>query len=221
MARKIGIYGLCLVLIAQGLSGCAGMSEQESGAVTGAGVGAVIGAITGGVAGGGWEGALIGAAAGALLGGIVGWQIGEYRARQVRDAQAAAAAYQYTPQQGVTAKIDLTQATPNQLRPGDQVVLQTEYTVLAPPQQGRVRVKEVRTIYYNNQQLHQLEKTSQLASGTYVTEQPLILPNDALPGRYTVTTLVQPVDPLPATKDQADAVFLVRAGGAPAPALDR
>ena len=144
------------------------------------------------------------------MGGLTGWQVGAYRARQTRSAQQAAAAYKYQVAQGVVAKIDLTGAAPNQLQPGDQIVLQTEYTVLTPPQQGQVSVKEVRTVYFNNQQLHQFEKTSQLSSGTYVTEQPLILPKDAPPGRYTVTTLIQPMAVSNASTDQADTAFLVR-----------
>lgn len=215
MGRKTGILALCLVLLAQTFAGCAGTSQEgQQGAAVGALSGAGLGALVGGLAGG-WKGAAIGAGAGALLGGVVGWQIGEYRARQVRDAQQAAAAYNYQPQQGVVAKIDLTDAAPKALQPGDQIVLQTEYTVLAPPQQGQIMVKEVRTVYFNNQQLHQFEKTSQLTSGSYVTEQPLILPNNAQPGRYTVTTLIEPVVDR-ASKDQADTAFLVRTG-APAP----
>ncbi len=216
MRKKIGICALCFIMLGQTLAGCAGMSEQQSGAATGAGAGAVLGALAGGLIGGNWQGALIGAGTGALIGGIVGWQVGEYRARKVKESQEAAAAYKYTPEQGTLAKIDLTDAAPKQLKPGDQIVLQTEYTVLAPPQQGQVKVKEVRTIFYNNQQLHQLEKTSELATGTYVSEQPLTIPSNAPEGRYTVTTLVEPVVEK-ATKDQAETGFLVRATS-PAPA---
>ena len=211
MGKRIGIYALCLVFMAQSLAGCAGMSEQESGTLAGAGTGALVGALAGGLIGGNWQGALIGAGAGALVGGIVGWQVGEYRARKIKEAQDAAAAHNYAPQQGVVAKIDLTDAAPKQLKPGDQIVLQTEYTVLAPPQQGEVTVREVRTIYFNNQQLHQLQQTSKLTGGTYVSEQPLTIPTNAPVGRYTVTTLVEPMAVEKATKDQADTGFLVRA----------
>src|SRR5207249_2293900 len=149
---------------------------------------------------------------------VTAWMIGAYSARQTRNVQQAALLHNYQAGQGVVAKIDLTEAAPNQLKPGDQIVLQTEYTVLTPPQQGQVTVKEVRTVYFNSQQLHQFEKTSQLSSGTYVTEQPLILPKDAPPGRYTVTTLIQPVAVDKSSNDQADTAFLVRTGAAPAPA---
>lgn len=209
MGKKIGIYVLCLAFLSQSLAGCAGTSsEGQQGAAVGAGTGAAVGALTGGLLGG-WKGALIGAGAGAVLGGLVGWQIGEYRARQTRGPQEAAAAYSYTPQQGTIAKIDLTDAAPKQLKPGDQIVLQTEYTVLTPPQQGQVTVKEVRTISLNNKPLHRLEQQSQLAAGTYLSEQPLKLPSDAVEGRYTVTTSVEPVVEQ-AKGDQAATAFVVR-----------
>jgi hypothetical protein len=207
MRRTTGIGALCLLLLVQSIAGCA--TEEQTGAAVGTGAGAVVGGLVGGLVGGA-KGAAIGAGAGALVGGVAGWQIGAYRARQTRNAQQAAAAYNYQAGQGVVAKIDLTEAAPNQLKPGDQIVLQTEYTVLAPPQQGQITVKEVRTVYFNNQQLHQFEKTSQLSSGTYVTEQPLILPKEAPLGRYTVTTLIQPVAVDRVSTDQADTGFLVR-----------
>jgi len=209
MGNKIGIYVLCLAFLGQSLAGCAGTtSEGQQGAAVGALSGAGLGALVGGLAGG-WQGAAIGAASGAVLGGLVGWQIGEYRARQIRGAQEAAAAYSYTPQQGTMAKIDLTDAAPKQLKPGDQIILQTEYTVLTPPQQGQVTVKEVRTIYLNNKPLHRLEQQSQVSAGTYLSEQPLKLPSDAVQGRYTVTTTVEPVAEQ-AKGDQAATAFVVR-----------
>jgi hypothetical protein len=209
MTRKIGIYALCVVMISQALAGCAGMTEQQKGTATGAGIGAVVGGIAGGLIGGDWKGAAIGAATGAVVGGLVGWGIGEYRARKVKEGQQAAMEKGWTPQQGVVAKIDGSEAKPIQLKPGDQIVLQTQYTVLAPPEQGEVNVKEVRTIFFNNKALHRFEQTSKLSSGTYLTEQPLTLPTDAATGKYTVTTLVEPVVEK-ATKDQDTIAFTVQ-----------
>ena len=209
MSRKLVVLALCSLFIVQSLAGCAGMSQEEQGAATGVAGGAALGAILGGALGG-WRGAAIGAGAGALVGGVVGWQIGAYQARKTREAPEAAKAYSYTPQQGTLAKIEITDAAPKQLKPGDQVVLQTEYTVLAPPQQGQVTVKEVRTILFNNQVVQTLEKVSTLESGTYQSEQPLTLPRDVKEGRYTVTTKVEPVQVDKGTGDQADTAFLVR-----------
>ncbi len=210
MCKRLGIYGLCLVLVGQALASCAEMTEQQKGTAVGAGLGTLVGAGVGALAGG-EKGALIGALSGAVLGGLVGWQVGEYRAKKVKESQQAAADEKWTPQQGVVAKIDSSGAAPVQVKPGDQVVLKTEYTVLAPPEQGEVTVKETRTISFNNQSVGQLGRTSKLTAGTYVTEQPMKLPTDATPGTYTVTTVVEPVVEK-AKKDEDMAAFVVRPG---------
>jgi hypothetical protein len=211
MSKRIGICGLCVLLIGQTLIGCAGMSEQQTGTATGAGIGAVLGGLTGALVAKHDRalGAAIGAAAGAVVGGLVGWQIGEYRATKIKEGQQAAVEKKYVPAQGVVAKIDSSGATPAQLKPGDQIVLKTVYTVLTPPQQGDVAVKEVRTILFNNESLGQFERTSKLSAGSYATEQPLTLPTDAAPGTYMVETVVVPVVEK-ATKDQDTAAFVVR-----------
>jgi outer membrane protein OmpA-like peptidoglycan-associated protein len=188
------------------------MSEQQTGAVTGAGIGAVLGGITGAAVAKHDRalGAAIGAAAGAAVGGLVGWQIGEYRANKIKEGPQAAVEKKYVPEQGVVAKIDSTGATPAQLKPGDQIILKTVYTVLTPPQQGAVAVKEVRTIRFNNESMGQFERTTNLSAGSYATEQPLTLPADAAPGTYMVETIVVPVVEK-STKDQATTTFAVDA----------
>ena len=150
-------------------------------------------------------GAAIGAAGGAVIGGLIGWQVGEYRARKIKSADEAKATHGYTPQQGVVAKIDDAAAAPKQLKPGDQTVLKAQYTVLAPPEQGPVKVKETRTIYFDGQRLGRLEKNSEVTAGTYESEHLLKIPNDAAEGNYTVTTLVEPVAVVKAVGDQATA----------------
>jgi hypothetical protein len=211
MAKRCGICGFCVVLIVQTLTGCAGMSEQQTGALTGAGIGALLGGAVGASVAKHDRalGAAIGAAAGAAVGGLVGWQIGEYRANKIKEGQQAAQEKQYTPEQGVVAKIDSSGAAPTQLKAGDQIVLKTVYTVLAPPQQGEVAVKEVRTIRFNEQSLGQFERTSRLSAGSYATEQKIDLPKDAAPGTYMVETVVVPVVEK-STQDQDTAAFVVR-----------
>jgi len=187
------------------------MTEQQKGTAVGAGTGAAVGGVLGAIIGqkNPALGALIGAAAGAMIGGLIGWQVGEYRTRKVKGAAEAAAQQKYTPQQGVVAKIDDTAAAPKQLKAGDQIVLMAQYTVLAPAEKGQVKVKEVRTIYFNDQELGRLEKNSELTAGTYASEQPLKLPADAAEGHYVVKTLVEPVAAEKAVGDQATTAFAV------------
>jgi hypothetical protein len=165
------------------------------------------GALVGGVAGKG-TGAGIGALAGAAVGGLVGWQIGEYQSRKVRDAGDGATAYRYSPQQGVVATVEKTEATPDAVRPGDRVVLRTDYTILVPS--GSVKVKEVRTLLFNGQELGHVEHQVDRASGTYASEQPIALPADAVEGTYVVQTAVRPVSVAQATPGQASSEFRVQ-----------
>jgi hypothetical protein len=212
---RSGALLLALLVVVQGLAGCAEMTEGQKGATIGTATGAVAGGVIGYVAGKG-KGAAIGAAAGAVLGGLVGWQIGEYRARKVREGREAAAANNYTPQQGIVAKVDKTGVTPQTLRPGQQVLLQADYTLLAPS--SPVAVREVRTLLYNGQELGRLEKDVSITPGTYSTEQPVTLPADAAEGTYLVQTVIEPIATQPATAGRASSEFRV---GTPAAVASR
>jgi hypothetical protein len=210
-ARRVLAACLCLLLAAQGLVGCAENTQGQSkgltttvGAATGAATGAIVGLLAGGK-----KGAAIGAAAGAVIGGLVGWQVGEYQARKVRDGETAAKDANYSPSQGVIAKIERSAATPQQLRPGDEITLQANYTVLAPPERAQVKVKETRTIFFNGQELGRLERESTVSAGTYATEQSLAVPPDAAEGRYMVQTVVEPIAVEKPTIARANSDFLV------------
>ena len=65
ITRTIGI-----IVVATGLSACAGMSHTEKGTLVGAGTGAVAGGIISG-------GNPIGIVGGAVAGGIIGHEVGE------------------------------------------------------------------------------------------------------------------------------------------------
>jgi len=71
------IKTLGIIVIASGLSACAGMSHTESGTLTGAAVGGVAGSVISG-------GSPLGTVAGAAAGGIIGHEIGEDRDRRER-----------------------------------------------------------------------------------------------------------------------------------------
>jgi uncharacterized protein YgiM (DUF1202 family) len=120
----------------------------------------------------------------------------------------------YTPQQGVVARIDQVNAAPNQLKPGDQITFQAQYTVVGPPDSGQIRVKESRTVFFNNQALTELPaRELTLAQGTNQVEHSLTIPSDAAEGPYRVTTTIQPLASN-ARRAQASAGFAVN--GAPA-----
>jgi len=216
MIRRLGVAGLGALIAAQTLAGCAGMGAEQKGAATGAGIGAVVGAVAGGLAdkkhpG---QGALIGATAGALVGGVAGWAVGAYRVKQLTPRGEAAAAANYTPQQGVVTKIERVVTTPQQLRPGDQLTFRSQYTVLGPPQTNQITVREARTVFFNDQPLTELPvRELILTQGTTEIQSSITLPADAAEGPYRVTTTVEPLAVPNPRKGQASTAFVV--SGAP------
>jgi outer membrane protein OmpA-like peptidoglycan-associated protein len=66
---------LAALLIAANLTACAGMSNQQKGAVIGAGAGAAVGGVVGKHQGSTVKGAIIGAAVGGVAGAIIGAQM--------------------------------------------------------------------------------------------------------------------------------------------------
>jgi osmotically inducible lipoprotein OsmB len=71
------IKSIGIIVIATGLSACAGMSHTERDTLIGAGTGAVAGSVISG-------GNPLGTAAGAVAGGIIGHEVGQEHDRQRR-----------------------------------------------------------------------------------------------------------------------------------------
>ena len=216
---RLGAALLGLLAAAQALAGCAEMSQEQKGAATGAGLGAAVGAVAGGLTDkkNPGQGVLIGATAGALVGGVAGWAVGAYRVKQLKPREEAAASHNYTPQQGVVTKIDRIAATPEQLKPGDQLTVQSQYTVLGPPQNNQIRVREARTVFFNDQPLTELPaRELVLVQGTNEIQSSITLPPDAADGNYRVMTTVEPLAVPNAQKNQASTAFVVSAAARPA-----
>ena len=71
------IKSIGIIVIATGLSACAGMSHTEKDTLVGAGVGAVAGSVISG-------GNPVGVVGGAVAGGIIGHEVGEDKDRGYR-----------------------------------------------------------------------------------------------------------------------------------------
>ena len=69
------IKSIGIIVIATGLSACAGMSNTEKGTLIGAGTGAVAGSVISG-------GNPVGVVGGAVAGGIIGHELGENKDRR-------------------------------------------------------------------------------------------------------------------------------------------
>jgi len=156
------------------------------GAATGAAIGSIIGAATGHAATGAW----VGAAAGGVLGGVGGAVYAAHRNSEIRSSQAAAQAYNYQGQ-GNVVSVDSANASPSTVRPGQQVNMGMNYTILTPAN-APVSVTLMREVRYNGQMVGSPYQTTVTNSnGSYTDNVSYALPSNATPGTYTVTSRVQ------------------------------
>jgi len=196
MARKFLVIAMVLIFGAA-LAGCATESGYYDpgrsagagalgGAATGAALGAIIGAATGNPATGAW----IGAASGAVVGGVGGYLYAEHRNSEISSSRAAAQRYNYSPAQGAVVDVNRVYVTPNSVRPGGQVSLGMDYTILTP-NNAPVNSTLYREIRLNNATLGQPYQTQVTnANGTFTDQVNYGLPNEAQPGTYTVISRV-------------------------------
>jgi hypothetical protein len=155
------------------------------GAATGAAIGSIIGAATGHPATGAW----VGAAAGGVLGGVGAALYASHRNSEIRSSQAAAQAYNYQGQ-GNVVSVDSVTASPSTVRPGQQVNLGMNYTILTPANTP-VSVTLVREIRYQGNLVGSpYQTTVSNANGSFNDNVSYSLPNNATPGSYTVTSRV-------------------------------
>lgn len=195
MARKVLAIALVLIF-GVALAGCATNGYYDparsagagalGGAATGAALGSIIGVATGSPATGAW----VGAAAGAVVGGVGGYLYAEHRNSQARSAATAAQAYNYTPAQGNVVNIDRVDVVPARARPGQQLNLVMNYTILTPSNTpvSATLVREVRMGGYTVGQPYQSQVSNY--NGSYVDQVAYNLPRNASPGTYTVTSRV-------------------------------
>ena len=196
MFRRILALAM-IVIFPLALAGCMTESgyyspEQSAGAgalggaATGAALGAIIGAATGAPATGAW----IGAASGALVGGVGAYLYAEHANSEISSSQAAAQSYNYNPSQGNLVRIDRVSANPSVARPGQQVNLEMNYTVLTPDN-APTSVTLVREVHYGGQMVGQpYQATVTNANGTFTDSVAYSLPSNASFGSYTVTSRV-------------------------------
>ena len=183
-----------VVLLVVSLAGCVTESgyydparSAGAGALGGAATGAAIGSIIGAASGHAGTGAWIGAAAGGVLGGVGGALYASHRNSEIRSSQAAAQAYNYQGQ-GNVISVDNVTASPGMARPGQQIMLGADYTILTPDNQP-VSATLVREIRYQGNMVgspYQTQVTN--SNGGFNDTVTYALPNNATPGVYTVTT---------------------------------
>jgi hypothetical protein len=171
------------------------------GAIAGAGLGALAGLATGDVA----KGAIIGAIAGATAGALGGLAYAKHQEQVLRDRQAAEAAYNYQPEQGEKVVIEGSEVAPNTVTNGDEVALNTNYTVLTGNDQP-VDTVVTQTITSQGKPVDKpfVDKSIH-KSGTYGVSYSTKIPPNAPEGRYAVVTKVQTTNAM----DEKTSEFLV------------
>jgi hypothetical protein len=196
---------LLIALLLGSLSGCATLPEEHKGAATGAGIGAATGALAGAmIAGDGsrTQGALLGGLAGALVGGV----IGNYTVDQKRDAADTSNRYGYDTSTGIIVRIENTSISPNRVYPGDRVDLNATYAILAPRSNTMIDITESREIRFNGELVGKPEIRTSHVPGTYDSNVPLFLANNAQRGTYQVITTIRTQD----SSDARETTFTVR-----------
>ncbi len=187
------------------LGGCATIPEEHQGAATGAGVGAATGALAGAVfAGDGsrTQGALIGGLVGSLVGGV----IGNYTVDQKRDAVDTSSRYDYDSSAGILVRIERSSISPDRVYPGGRVDLRATYAILAPRSDTRIAITESREIRFNGELVGKPEVSTAHIPGTYDSNVPLFLANDAKRGTYQVITTIR----TQGSSDARETTFTVR-----------
>lgn len=196
---------LLMALVIGLLSGCATIPQEHQGATTGAGIGAATGALAGAVLAGDGsrtQGALIGGLVGALVGG----GIGNYTVDQKRDAADTSSRYSYDSSAGILVRIESTSISPDRVYPGDRVDLKTTYAVLAPQSNIQIAITEIREIRFNGELVGKPEVSTTHIPGTYDSNVPLFLANDAKYGTYQVITTIRTQN----SSDARETSFTVR-----------
>lgn len=170
------------------LSGCATTQENQQmagAAVGGLAAGLATGILTGNVG--------YGIAAG-IAGAAVGWgavKLIQHETRQVRSAQEDQRLYGFTPAtDSVLIKLNKGSASPNTLTPGQQTIINSDYSLSVPPSyNNQASVTYQWSLKKDGEILQQSEpSTLTKQAGGHQTTQPLNIPSDATPGTYIVET---------------------------------
>lgn len=192
MRRKLihsGSPWICvLVACCLALSGCATTQEGQTQQVGGTLAGAAFGAILGGLIGGNIESVLIGAAAG----GMMGWSaatLAHYESCQVRTAQEDRKMYGFTDSVS-TPTITIRQASisTDRARPGQEVLVETDYSVYLPKGTQEVPVEECYVLLKDGQQVKKFspQKKTVSTEGGHSSKAAINVPRNVGPGTYVI-----------------------------------
>ena len=181
------------------VTGCATTQEGHEQAI-GASIGCVAGGILAGVITRDARYAAAGCAAGAALGfGVV--KVQQYNAMQARTSDADMHRYRKsdpdfyglnTPVTTAAVKVRSATATPATIRPGSMILAKTDYSVVAPANQGSVSVTESWILKKDGKTLADAPLApQQRMTGGWATSAEVPIPANAPTGTYILEHKVQ------------------------------
>lgn len=184
MSAKFWIWAVIFIAAAS-VAGCGAIPEEHEGAAVGAGAGAATGAAAGAILGESAEATIIGG----ILGGLVGGAVGHYAYDQTRDRRETARAYDYDKSRGSILAIENASAVPDSVDPGKTVDIKMTYALLNPEEPATV--SEIREVTHDGELVANPQVTVERTAGTYTSELPIHLPDNASKGLYRVKTTVK------------------------------
>jgi hypothetical protein len=188
------------------LSGCASMPQENQQAM-----GAAFGALAGGLATGLTTGNVGYGLLGALGGAALGWgavKLVQYNSEQVRTVEQDRSLYGFTPSvNNVLVKLNKGSASPETVSPGQQVTVDSDYSLALPASQRTVSVQETYALKKDGKLLFESSpQTADRTAGGYAVHAGIPIPSDATPGTYVVESKVQ----AGSSYDVNQAVFIVK-----------
>lgn len=198
--RVISLIVMVCFLTVSCASMSATMAENPAlctitGAVLVGGLGAVLGAL-----GGGKKGAAIGAGAGAAAGALVAaaycFKMGPFESREVKGYEETRSATNYQADQGDVVQITRYSLTPAAIAPGNLVVLNATYSVMAPNPNQEVPITETRILKRFNpakktyEELGRVDTPVTVKPGTRQADGKFPVPSGTPVGQYVVVLVV-------------------------------
>jgi hypothetical protein len=189
MSRPLKYSAIAAVALTL-MAGCATTEQNQQ--LGGAAVGGLAGGLLCTALGGNTAACLASAAAGAAIGwGTV--KVSQYRSAQVRSSQADNRIYGLTaPPNSTSVVVRKCSATPQNVRPGQEVSVSTDYSVVLPAGTSQADVVESWVLTKDGKVLADFAQPAvQRSAGGYVAAAGIPIPTNAPRGTYVVEHRVQ------------------------------
>lgn len=180
---------MIIVLLSNLLTSCATLDENQQAGIGAVVVGGLAGALTAVATGDIGAGVAV-----AMAGAALGWgaiKMMQHESQQVRSQAEDQKLYGLAPSSNqVQIKLNKGYASPNLVRPGQQTVVFSDYSLAVPrTQKNQAEVTYSWKLKKDGDVLTESEPVSQMkVAAGHQTRQPIDIPRNAKPGTYVVET---------------------------------